>query len=175
MDPTVDGVKTGHTEAAGYCLVASAKRSVGVAPNVTERRLVSVVLGTSGDTARAVESQKLLNHGFLNFDSVRYYQKGQSVATFVVWKGQTKEVKAGFDRDLMLTLPKGQLEKVKANIVAPKNMVAPIQMGQKLGEVQVMLEGKEIAKVPLLALEKVDSAGFFGRMIDTVRLWFNKG
>jgi serine-type D-Ala-D-Ala carboxypeptidase (penicillin-binding protein 5/6) len=175
MDPTVDGVKTGHTEAAGYCLVASARRTVGTGANAAERRLISVVLGATGDTARAVESQKLLNHGFLNFDSVRYYQKGQSVATLQVWKGEAKEVKLGFERDLMLTLPKGQLEKVKANLVTPKHLIAPLQMGQKVGEVQVMLDGKEIAKVPLHALAAVPQAGVFSRMVDTVRLWFNKG
>jgi serine-type D-Ala-D-Ala carboxypeptidase (penicillin-binding protein 5/6) len=175
MDPTVDGVKTGHTEAAGYCLVSSAKRQVGSGANQAERRLISVVLGATGDTARAIESQKLLNHGFLNFDSVKYYQKGQSIAALQVWKGQAKEVKVGFERDFMLTLPKGQIEKIKANLITPKNLTAPLAAGQKVGEVQVMLEGKEIAKVPVHALVAVDQAGLFGRMADTVRMWFNKG
>ena len=171
MDPHVDGLKTGHTEAAGYCLVASAKRGE---PG-KERRLLSVVLGTTGDTARAVESQKLLNHGFLNFDSVRYYTKGQSVATLPVWKGVAKEVKAGFGQELFLTLPKGQIERIKANLITQKPLAAPLTEGQKIGEMQLMLDGKEIGKVPVLALEKVDGAGIFGRAMDSIKLWFEKG
>ena len=170
MDPTVDGLKTGHTEAAGYCLVASSKR--GVAGK--ERRLLSVVLGTTGDTARAIESQKLLNHGFLNFDSVKYYDKGQTVATLQVWKGVSKEVKAGFGSEFFLTLPKGQIERVKANLVTQKPLLAPLTEGQKIGEMQVLLDGKEIAKVPVLALEKVEGAGLIGRALDAMRLWFEK-
>jgi D-alanyl-D-alanine carboxypeptidase (penicillin-binding protein 5/6) len=165
IDPSVDGVKTGHTEAAGYCLISSAMRD--------KRRLLSVVLGTKSDSARASESLKLLNWGFITYDAVTVAGKDQAVATLRVWKGLQKEVKAGFTADLVIAVPKGFAEKVKSDFVAEPRLIAPIEAGQKLGMLQVSIDGKPYAEYPVIALEAVPLAGFFGRLIDTIRLWFN--
>jgi len=165
IDPSVDGVKTGHTEAAGYCLISSAIRD--------KRRLLSVVLGTKSDSARASESLKLLNWGFITYDAVTVAGKDQAVATLRVWKGLQKEVKAGFTADLVIAVPKGFAEKVKSDFVAEPRLIAPIEAGQKLGMLQVSIDGKPYAEYPVIALEAVPLAGFFGRLIDTIRLWFN--
>ena len=165
IDPSVDGVKTGHTEAAGYCLISSAMRD--------KRRLLSVVLGTKSDSARASESLKLLNWGFITYDAVTVAGKDQAVATLRVWKGLQKEVKAGFTADLVIAVPKGYAEKVKSDFVAEPRLIAPIEAGQKLGMLQVSIDGKPYAEYPVIALEAVPLAGFFGRLIDTIRLWFN--
>jgi len=166
MDPNVDGMKTGFTEAAGYCLIASAKRG--------PRRLLSVVLGAQSESARATESQKLLNFGFLNFDAVRLYEKGSRVSSLAVWKGSVRELKAGFDRDLFVTVPRGQADRVKATLNSQKPLLAPVALNQTVGNMKVTIDGREIASVPVLALEKIDGAGVFGRAFDTVRLWFAK-
>ena len=166
VDPNVDGMKTGFTDAAGYCLITSAKRG--------PRRLLSVLLGAASDNARATESQKLLNFGFLNYDSVRLYEKGQGVSQLEVWKGSARDIKVGFDRELYVTLPKGQADKVKATLVSQKPLIAPIALGQKIGSMKVSVDGREIAEVPVVALEAVAGAGVFGRAYDTVRLWFAK-
>jgi D-alanyl-D-alanine carboxypeptidase (penicillin-binding protein 5/6) len=163
LDPYVDGVKTGHTEAAGYCLVASAKRG--------PRRLISVVMGTASDGARAQESQKLLNYGFQFYDSVRVYRKDQTVSTLKVWKGAETHVKAGPSRDLYLTLPRGEAQKLKAELVSQQPLVAPIGAGQQVAVVRVSLEGKPVGEYPIVALDNVPVAGFFGRIWDTMRLW----
>ncbi len=165
IDPSVDGVKTGHTEAAGYCLISSAMRD--------KRRLLSVVLGTKSDSARASESLKLLNWGFITYDAVTLAGKDQAVATLRAWKGLQKEVKAGFTADLVIAVPKGYAEKVKSDFVAEPRLIAPIEAGQKLGMLQVSIDGKPYAEYPVIALEAVPLAGFFGRLIDTIRLWFN--
>ena len=166
MDPNVDGMKTGFTEAAGYCLIASAKRG--------PRRLLSVVLGAQSESARATESQKLLNFGFLNFDAVRLYEKGSRVSSLAVWKGSVRELKAGFDRDLFVTVPRGQADRVKATLNSQKPLLAPVALNQAVGNMKVTIDGREIASVPVLALERIDGAGVFGRAFDTVRLWFAK-
>lgn len=163
LDPTVDGVKTGHTEAAGYCLIASSKRG--------PRRLISVVLGTASDSVRAQESQKLLNFGFQFYDSVQVYARNQAVSEFKIWKGMANTVKAGFLADLVLSLPKGQAEKLKANLVSQQPLVAPVSQGQPIGTLKLMLDDKPYGEYPVVALESVPVAGFFGRIWDTVRLW----
>ena len=165
-DPYVDGVKTGHHESAGYCLVASAKRD--------ERRLISVVTGTASEAARASESQKLLNYAFQFYDTVRVYSKGQTVATLRVWKGAADSLKIGFDRDLYLALPKGDSAKLKASMQTQQPLLAPISVGQTVATLKLALEEKPIGEYPLLALENVSVAGFFSRGIDTIRLWFDK-
>lgn len=168
LDPTVDGMKTGHTEAAGYCLVSSANR-----PNGTgQRRLISVVTGTASDQVRAQESLKLLNWGFLNFDTVKLYAKGQAIDTPVIWKGSQAQIKIGFDRDLYVTLPKGSAAKLKPALERKDPLVAPIAQNSKVGTVKMMLDGKAIAEFPVLALEKVDQASIFGRAWDSIRLMF---
>jgi D-alanyl-D-alanine carboxypeptidase (penicillin-binding protein 5/6) len=167
LDPTVDGMKTGHTQAAGYCLVASSHRPNGTSG---ERRLVSVVLGTRSDSVRAQESQKLLNWGFLNFDTVKLYARGQAVATPEVWKGSQKEVKLGFDRDMYVTVPKGTADKMKPVVERKDPLVAPIAQNSRVGTLKMVADGKTITEAPLLALEQVNEASIFGRAWDSIRL-----
>jgi len=163
-DPTVDGMKTGYTENAGYCLIASARRG--------ERRLLSVVLGAASETARAAESQKLLNYGFQNYDSVKLYEKSQTVTSLPVWKGMINSVKAGFLNDLYVSLPKGQADKVKASLESRQPLLAPVAAGQPIGAMKLTLDGKPYAEVPVVALENVALAGVFGRGWDSIRLLF---
>jgi len=165
-DPTVDGVKSGHTEAAGWCLIASAKHG--------ERRLVAVVLGAKSDAARAQEAERLLNWGFAAFDTVQLYQPGKPLASLRVWKGAQREVKAGFLADRYLTLPKGKADKLALTAQAQEPLIAPIASAQTLGTVKVSLEGKPIAEFPLIALEEVPEGNFFSRTWDSVRLRFEK-
>jgi D-alanyl-D-alanine carboxypeptidase (penicillin-binding protein 5/6) len=164
IDPTVDGVKTGHTEAAGYCLISSALRD--------KRRLLSVVLGTVSDSARASESQKLLNWGYISYESVSLFTKEQPVATLRVWKGTQNEVKAGFASDLSIAVPKGYAEKVSKDFVAEPRLIAPIEAGQKLGTLKVAIDGQAYGEYPVIALEKVELGNIFVRIFDTIRLWF---
>ena len=165
-DPYVDGMKTGHTDAAGWCLVASALRG--------DRRVLAVVLGANSDAARAAEAQKLLNWGFQAFDTVQLYQSGKQVTTLRVWKGAAPEVPAGFLADRYLTLPKGKAGKLTLTMQAEVPLVAPIARAQRVGTVKVALEGKSLAEFPMIALEDVPPASLFGRAWDTVRLWFSK-
>jgi len=164
LDPNVDGVKTGHTEAAGYCLIASAKRS--------DRRLLSVVLGTASDSARAQESQKLLNYGFQFYDTVRLFDATKPVGTVRVWKGAENEVGAGVLSDLYITVPRGEADKLKADFVSRQPLVAPLSAGQPVGSIRVTLDGKPFGEYQAVAMKSVPVAGFFGRLADTVRLWF---
>ena len=165
-DPYVDGMKTGHTDAAGWCLVASSLRG--------DRRVLAVVLGANSDAARAAEAQKLLNWGFQAFDTVQLYQSGKQVTTLRVWKGAAPEVPAGFLADRYLTLPKGKAAKLTLTMQAEEPLVAPIARAQRVGTVKVSLEGKPLAEFPMIALEDVPPASLFGRAWDTVRLWFSK-
>lgn len=164
QDPFVDGMKTGHTESAGYCLISSAKRG--------GMRLISVVLGTESDSARTVESQKLLNYGFQFFDSARLYQKGQSIANLRVWKGSQSMLKAGFNQDMYVALPKGQQQRLKAEMTTTQPLLAPLSVGQKVGSVKFSLDGKVIAEQSLESLDNVRIANIFGRTWDAMRLWF---
>jgi D-alanyl-D-alanine carboxypeptidase (penicillin-binding protein 5/6) len=163
LDPNVDGMKTGYTESAGFCLIASAKRGA--------RRLLSVVLGANSDSGRAQESQKLLNYGFQFYDSVRLYGKGQAVSSLEVHKGSENRVKAGFQSDFYISVPRGLADQVKADLVSMQPLVAPIAVGQRVGTVKVMLQNKPLGEYPVVALENVAIAGFFGRAWDSVRLW----
>ena len=163
IDPSVDGVKTGHTEAAGYCLVASSRRN--------DRRLVSVLLGSTSEAARAQESLKLLNWGFQFFDSVRLYRGGEAVKSIEVWKGTAKAVSAGLKSDLLVSVPKGEAGKVKAELVSQQPLVAPLAKDQRIGLLRVTFDGKPVGEYPVLALEAVAEAGIFGRAWDTLRLW----
>lgn len=167
LDPTVDGMKTGHTQGAGYCLISTAKRATGS----NERRLISVLTGAASDQARAQESQKLLNWGFQNFDTVKLYAKGQAVATPEVWKGSQNQVKIGFTHDMYVTVPKGMAEKMKPVLERKDPLVAPIALNSKVGTLKMMADGKAMAELPVLALEQVNQASIFGRAWDSVRLW----
>ena len=165
IDPTVDGVKTGHTEAAGYCLISSAKRG--------PRRLLSIVLGTQSDKARAQESLKLLNYGFQFYDAVPLYTKDQVVSTLKVWKGKESTVKAGFTQDFIISVPKGFAPRLKSELVSKQPLMAPVSAGQVVATLRVTLDGKPYGDYPVLAIDAVPLAGIFGRAIDTMRLWFN--
>jgi D-alanyl-D-alanine carboxypeptidase (penicillin-binding protein 5/6) len=164
LDPTVDGVKTGFTDNAGYCLITSARRG--------ERRLVSVVLGTASESARATESQKLLNWGFQFFDSVKLYARNQPVTQLRVWKGSSDMLKAGFTSDLYLALPKGQSDKIKASVESLQPLLAPVTPGQRVATLKLEIDGKPYRELPVVALEAVPVAGIFGRTWDSLRLLF---
>lgn len=168
LDPTVDGMKTGHTESAKYCLISSAIRPNGSG----QRRLISVVTGTDSDQVRAQESLKLLNWGFLNFDTVKLYGKDQAVDTPEVWKGSQGKVKIGFTQDLYVTLPKGSAARLKPALERKDPLVAPIDKNSKIGTMKMMLDGKPVAEFPVVALEQVSQASIFGRAWDSIRLLF---
>lgn len=163
MDSTVDGMKTGHTESAGYCLVSTALRG--------PRRLISVVLGTASDTIRAQESLKLLNFGFQFFDTAKLYSANQALSSFRVWKGAENQLEVGFLKDFVMSLPKGQAEKVSATLVSQQPLIAPIQKGQPVGTLKLALDGKPLGEYPVVALHDMPVAGFFGRLWDALVLW----
>ena len=165
IDSSVDGVKTGHTEAAGYCLISSSLRD--------KRRLLSVVLGTKSDATRASESLKLLNWGFQSYDSVTLFAKGQPVDSLRIWKGAQPAVKAGFTYDFSIAVPRGYADKVKSEFTPQARLIAPIEAGQKLGTMKVVIDGKVYGEYPVTALENVALAGILGRTVDSVKLWFN--
>jgi D-alanyl-D-alanine carboxypeptidase (penicillin-binding protein 5/6) len=165
LDPSVDGMKTGHTDAAGYCLITSAKRG--------PRRLLAVVLGTASDGVRTQESLKLLNFGFQFYDAVQLYAKDQAVSALKVWKGSEKTVKAGFGRDFILAVPKGYAPRLKVELVSQQPLIAPVTAGQVVGTLKVSLDDKPFGDYPVVAIEGVPVANIFVRAIDTIRLWFN--
>ncbi len=167
-DPSVDGMKTGYTDAAGYCLVASAVRDM---PN-GKRRLVSVVMGTASRESRAAESQKLLNWGWTAWDAVRLFEAGKAVATVPVWKGKQPEARLGAPGALFVTVPKGEGDKLKTTIERTDPLVAPLTQGQRVGTLKVTTAGgAKVADVPMVVLEPVELAGVFGRAWDAIRLW----
>lgn len=163
-DKTVDGLKTGHTEEAGFCLVASAVREGA--------RMITSVFGTANESARAAETQKLLTYGFRFFETKTFYQRGAELAKAQVWKGATREVKAGLASDLSLTLPKGQMDKLQASMSLNPQLVAPIKQGDVIGSVQVKLGDEVVHSADLVALEAVEEGGFFRRLWDGIRLFF---
>ena len=163
IDPSVDGVKTGHTEAAGYCLIASSSRG--------GRRLLSVLLGSTSEAARAQESLKILNWGYQFFDSVKLYAANDAVRSLEVWKGEARNVKVGIGTDLFVTVPKGEADKLKAELVSQQPLVAPLSKGQRIGVLRVTHDGKPYGEYPLITLEPVATAGLFRRTWDTLRLW----
>lgn len=180
-DPSVDGLKTGHTEAAGYCLIATAKRDFpnlgkpGAAPGSPEasggRRLLSIVLGTVSENARANESQKLLNWGFTAFEGVKLFEANQAVATPGVWKGNASVVRLGRPQPIVVAVPAGSAARIKTQVVRPDPLVAPFAKGQPVATLRVTLGEQSLVDVPLLALEAVEQAGLLGRAWDAVRLW----
>jgi serine-type D-Ala-D-Ala carboxypeptidase (penicillin-binding protein 5/6) len=171
-DPSVDGMKTGHTDAAGYCLVASAAREY---PNLgagNKRRLISVVLGTASLDVRANESQKLINWGFSAFDPVRLFEAGKPIVTPEIWKGVQKQAKLGAEGSVVIAVPRGEGEKLKTEVQRTDPLVAPLAKGQRVGTLKVSTAaGAPVAEVPLVVQEAVEEAGLFGRAWDSVRLW----
>jgi D-alanyl-D-alanine carboxypeptidase (penicillin-binding protein 5/6) len=161
-DPNVDGMKTGHTETAGFCLIASAKRD-GI-------RRISVVLGAPTDSARATESQKLLNYGFQYFDSKLVYKQGQSINQLKVWKGSENQVASTVANDLFVTVPKGDYANIKAIISSTQPLIAPIKKGQIIGNVKFTLNGKTIEERSLVAAKSINGAGILGRAWDSIKL-----
>ncbi|MFI5443956.1 D-alanyl-D-alanine carboxypeptidase family protein [Polaromonas sp. UC242_47] len=174
-DPTVDGLKTGHTAAAGYCMIATAQRefpNLGAANAPGGRRLLVIVLGTASDSARANESQKLLNWGYTAFEAVKLFDAGQAVASPSVWKGKSSTVKLGRPQAIVIAVAAGSSAKVQTQVARPDPLVAPFAKGQALGTLKVTLGGgQSVVDVPLVALEAVEEAGILGRAWDAVRLW----
>jgi len=167
-DPTVDGLKTGHTDAAGYCLVATAKRDF---PNVGSRRLMSIVLGTANENARAIESQKLLNWGYTAFEAVKLFDAGQPAVTPAVWKGQSAVLKLGQPYAIVVAVPTGSATQLKTQVIRPDPLVAPFAKGQAVGTLRVTRADQPLVDVPLVTLEAVEQSGVLGRAWDAVRLW----
>ena len=175
-DPTVDGLKTGYTDAAGYCLIATAQREFpnlganGTGPG--KRRILTVVLNTTSMQARAGESQKLLNWGFQAFDTVRLFGDGKPIVTTPVWKGKQPEVKLGAAGGLFVSLPKGDGGKLQTKLERSDPLVAPLAKGQRVGTIKVATaSGAPVVEVPLVVLDTVEEAGIFGRAWDAIRLW----
>jgi D-alanyl-D-alanine carboxypeptidase (penicillin-binding protein 5/6) len=163
IDPTVDGMKTGHTESAGYCLISSAKRN--------DFRLISVVLGTTSDNVRAAESQKLLNFGFQFYESRLIYAADKAITRQKVWKGTENQVDLTVVKPVYLTLPQGEYANMKANLRVPKPLEAPLKAHQTVGAVDFSLNGKLVHSVPLVTMQAVEASNIFSRMIDQVRLY----
>jgi D-alanyl-D-alanine carboxypeptidase (penicillin-binding protein 5/6) len=180
-DPTVDGLKTGHTDAAGYCMVATAKRDF---PNLTipgapvgtpgargSRRLLSIVLGADSENSRANESQKLLNWGFTAYEGVKLFEAGQVVLAPNVWKGTSSTVKLGQPQAIVVAVPAGTAGRLKTQVLRSDPLVAPIALGQPEATLRVMSGDQLVVDIPLVALEAVEQAGLVGRAWDAMRLW----
>ncbi len=167
-DPSVDGMKTGHTEAAGYCLVASAQRDF---PN-GKRRLLSVVMKTASEAARANESQKLLNWGFAAFDAIRLFEDGKPMTSVPVWKGSMNEARLGAASAVYVTVPRGEGDKLKTTIERTDPLVAPLAKGERVGTLKIATAGgAPVAEVPLVVMDEIPQAGLLGRAWDSLRLW----
>ncbi|HNP26560.1 MAG TPA: D-alanyl-D-alanine carboxypeptidase family protein [Nitrosomonas sp.] len=165
LDPHVDGMKTGWTKSAGYCLITSAKRD--------KRRLISVIMGAKSANARSMESQRLLNYGFQFYDTVHLYKKGEVLTSIELWKGAQDVLKAGFNNDVYFSIPKGQADNLKATMAYKQPLIAPITVGQEVGTVKFTLNGQLVESYPLVALEDVDLGNFIGRAWDSFMLLFN--
>ena len=180
-DPTVDGLKTGHTDAAGYCMIATAKRDfpalvsagapAGSAAAAGSRRLLSIVLGADSENARANESQKLLNWGYTAFEPVKLFDAGQAVVTPPVWKGASAQVKLGRLQPIIVSVPQGMAGKIKTQVMRADPLLAPIAKGQAVATLRITLNEQPFLDVPLLALDGVEQAGIIGRAWDAMRLW----
>jgi D-alanyl-D-alanine carboxypeptidase (penicillin-binding protein 5/6) len=165
-DPSVDGLKTGHTQEAGYCLVASAKRE--------DMRLISVVMGTRSESVRKAESRKLLNYGFRFYATHRLYEAGQVMTDSRVWKGLQDQLELGIAEDIVLTIPRGRQKDVKAVMEVDDTIVAPVEKGASYGVLRVTLDDKELVRVDLVALDAVEQAGFFARLWDHIVMFFSQ-
>ena len=163
-DESVDGIKTGHHSGAGYCLMASAKRG--------DQRLISVVMGSTSESQRATDSQALLNWGFRFFETHQLYAADEPVATQKIWKGKANEIALGVAGPLLVSMQRGQYSKLQPSMDVPRTLVAPIELGQAVGKVRVMMDGKLVAEAPLVALEEVPEAGFFKRLWHELLMWW---
>jgi len=165
LDDRVDGIKTGHTESAGYCLVASAQQN--------DMRLISVVLGADSEKARATASRKLLNYGFRFYETFLLHHAKEPLQNMRIWKGETETVPLGLHEDLYITIPRGQRKKVKANMTVETMLVAPAKKGQAYGSVNIMLGEEELNQQPLVALEDVPEGGLWRQTVDSIKLMFH--
>lgn len=163
-DPSVDGLKTGHTDEAGYCLVASAKRD--------DTRFIAVVMGARSDESRARETQKLLSYGFRYFESRKIYEAGEVLSTAKVWLGKEESIDLGIDKDLYLTLPRNSKGELNVNIKTDEALKAPIKKGQVLGQITISRNGEVLSEQPLLAQKDIEQAGIFSRFVDHIKLFF---
>lgn len=173
-DPSVDGLKTGHTEAAGYCIIATAQRDfphLGPDGAPGPRRLMAVVLGAGSESARATEAQKLLNWGYAAFETVKLFEANQAVLTPRVWKGSAAQVRLGRPQAVVVTVPTGLAGRLRTEAVRPEPLVAPLRKGQKVGTLKIYEGERTLSEIPLLALETVDEAGLLGQAWDAFRLW----
>jgi D-alanyl-D-alanine carboxypeptidase (penicillin-binding protein 5/6) len=180
-DPSVDGLKTGYTDAAGYCLIATANRqfanlgkagaAAGSANTTGGRRLLTIVLGAASENARANEAQKLLNWGYTAYEAVKLFDANQAVVSPAVWKGKSPEVKLGRSQAIVVAVPAGQAAKIKTEVIRPDPLVAPFTKGQAIGTLKVTSGEQVLVETPLVALEAVEQAGILGRTWDAVRLW----
>jgi serine-type D-Ala-D-Ala carboxypeptidase (penicillin-binding protein 5/6) len=163
-DPSVDGLKTGHTEEAGYCLVASAKRD--------GQRLIASVFGTASEAARAAETAKLLTYGFNFFESKVFHKQGEVLADAPLWKGAARTVKAGLNADLAVSVAKGTADTLSTQLLLEPTLVAPVQQGQVIGKVEIRQGDTVLQQADVVALEGVEEGGFFRRIWDSIRLFF---
>lgn len=167
-DPTVDGLKTGHTDAAGYCLIATARRDF---PNLQGRRLVAIVLGAASENARANEAQKLLNWGYTAWEGIKLFEGNQAVVEPVVWKGAQKTVKLGQPQPIVIAVPAGSAGKLKTQVARPDPLIAPFTKGQQVATLKILSGEQLVREVPLVALAPVEQAGLLSRAWDAMRLW----
>ena len=167
-DPSVDGLKTGHTDAAGYCLVATARREL---PHIGTRRLLSIVLGAANENARAGESQKLLNWGYTAYEVVKLFDANHAVVTPEVWKGTSARAKLGRPQPILVAVPTGSSSRIKTQVARPEPLVAPLARGQAIATLKISLGEQPLMDQPLVVLEPVAQAGFMGRAWDAIRLW----
>ncbi|GAB3285431.1 D-alanyl-D-alanine carboxypeptidase family protein [Parahaliea aestuarii] len=164
-DPSVDGLKTGHTEEAGYCLVASAERR--------GMRLVSVVMGTASPNARKNETRGLLNYGFRFFETVKLFSAGEELEKPRIWKGVEDNLSVGLLDEALATLPRGKQDQLATELVLDEPLVAPVARGDQVGTVRLTLEGETVFEAPVVALQAVEEGGFFSRLWDMVLMWFS--
>ena len=164
-DPAIDGLKTGHTESAGYCLAASAKRD--------GMRLVSALMGSSSESNRSSDTQTLLNYGFRFFETVQLYQAGQELTKARIWKGMTEEVALGLEQELFVTIPSGRYDDLEAQVQMQTQLTAPLEAGSVVGQITVKLEDETVASRDLVTLSAVEEAGFFGSAWDSLQLWID--
>jgi D-alanyl-D-alanine carboxypeptidase (penicillin-binding protein 5/6) len=178
-DPSVDGMKTGHLEASGWSIVATAVRPRGSANQSYERCLIAVVLGAPSDSVRAQEALRLLNYGFTEYETVRLFRSAQVVARPEVLKGDRSELPIGPERDVFVTVAAAELQRLgerelRSSIERPDPLIAPLTKGEIVGRLKVRLAGQVVADTPIVALESVQAAGLFGRAYDAVRLWWRR-
>ena len=178
-DPTVDGMKTGHLEASGWSIVATAKRPRGKGDGAFERRMIAVVLGAPSDTVRAQDALRLLNYGYAAFDTVRVYRGGAPLVRAEIWKGDRAEVPLGLERDVFVTLPTDELQRLgdkglRSSIERPDPLIAPLTRGETVGRLKITADGRALTDAPIIALEGVAPAGLLGRAYDAVRLWWRR-